>query len=418
MTQADDEIERVCRDSYGRIVALLASRCGDIASAEDGLAEAFGKALVQWRNDGVPKNPEAWLVTVARRLLIDQQRSKQTRKDASDELRRQALAKQMQVELDQNSFIDERLKLFFVCAHPAIDSSVRAPLILQTLLGLNATTIGSAFLVAPKTMGQRLSRAKRKILEAGIAFRIPETHELNSRLQTVSEAIYAAFGLGWDHTFADTPQTSLTEEAISLARILHQLLPSQAEPLGLLSLMLFSHARRRARRSPCGRYVPLSEHDLRLWDHSAIDEAEHLLIKASALNQLGPYQLEAAIQSAYCACRHTRETDWSAVALLYDGLAQMVPGVGVRVAQAAALSEAGELGPASQILTELAITHSIDRYQPYWAVKASLLTLGGDIAKAQEAYERAIGLTEDHATRQFLIEKRRLLPQTESGHLG
>ena len=301
---------------------------------------------------------------------------------------------------------DERLKLLFVCAHPAIDPNMHTPLMLQTVLGLNAERIAGAFLISPKTMGQRLVRAKTKIRDAGIQFEIPDQPDLPERLDAVLEAIYAAFGIGWDDMVgADRRGRDLAEEAIWLARVLVQLMPNEPEVRGLLALMLHCEARRTARRRPDGGYVPLSEQDPKLWSLDLIEEAERHLAEASKLARPGRFQLEAAIQSVHAERARTGQIEWLAIAQFYEQLNRLSPSTGRQTAYAAALAEASgaEVG--------LAVLDAIDQdaisdYQPYWAVRAHLLQLLGRVADAQHAYDRAIGLAEDPAVREFLLQKR------------
>src|SRR5271154_5768488 len=266
-------IERVARESYGRLVAYLSSHTRDVASAEDALSSALVKALTTWPRDGVPQNPEAWLLTTARHSFIDLVRHRQVAEASEPTLK---LLREDSMEMTLSAeFPDERLKLLFVCAHPAIDPAMHTPLMLQTVLGLDAARIAHAFLISPATMGQRLVRAKTKIRDGGIQFEVPQDRELPQRLDAVLEAIYAAFGIGWDDMAGvDQPGRDLAEEAIWLTRVLLQLLPSEAEVRGLLALMLHCEARRAARRGSDGRYVPLSEQDSRKWSQPLMEEAE------------------------------------------------------------------------------------------------------------------------------------------------
>src|SRR6202790_3012389 len=287
-------VERVARESYGRLVAYLSVHTHDLARAEHALSEALVSALNHWPQDGVPQNPEAWLMTAARRSLIDVirhqgvvQASEPTVKLLNEDSMETVIAAE---------FPDERLKLLFVCAHPAISPALHTPLMLQTVLRLDAARIGQVFLIAPKTMGQRLFRAKTKIRSGGIPFEIPQERELPERLDAVLEAIYAAFGIGWDDMAgADQRGRDLAEEAIWLARVLLQLMPGEGEVRGLLALMLHCKARRPARRGPDGRYVPLSEQDSQQWSLPLIEEAERHLTEASSRGCAGRFQLEAAI---------------------------------------------------------------------------------------------------------------------------
>jgi len=273
-------IERVARESYGRLVAYLSVHTHDLAGAEDALSEALLKALTVWPRDGVPQNPEAWLLTTARRSVIDVVRHQRVVSESEPTLL--LLLKENTAEATMtNEFPDERLKLLFVCAHPAIDPAMHTPLMLQTVLGLDAVRIAGAFLIPPKTMGQRLVRAKTKIRDGGLRFEIPDQRNLPQRLDAVLDAIHAAFGIGWDDMVGvEQGGRNLAEEAIWLARVLLKLMPNQAEVCGLLALMLHCEARRGARRGRDGRYVPLSEQDPKLWSLSLIEEAERHLAEA------------------------------------------------------------------------------------------------------------------------------------------
>lgn len=408
MTEPSDEARRAVEDaaraSYGRLVAFLASLTGDLATAEDALSDAFLAALRTWPQRGVPDRPESWLLTAARRNLIDAARRHAVAARRLPELAR--LIEQRAVE-PRTPIPDKRLELMFACTHPAIDAAVRSPLMLQTVLGLDAARIGSAFLVAPATMGQRLVRAKAKIRQAGVPFRIPAAEHLPERLTSVLDAIYAAYGTGWDAATesgrpAEHPDAGLVAEALRLARVLAGLAPGQAETHGLLALLLHSHARRPARRSADGRFVPLDRQDVTRWDPAAIAEAEHHLALALRLRMLGPYQLHAAIQSVHNRRALTGVTDWPAIVGLYDGLVVLTPTVGAHVARAAAVTHAS--GPAAGLrrLDELP-AERVARYQPYWAARAHALRLLGDVAAADRAAVAAAGLTHDPAVRQFLL---------------
>lgn len=399
-TEARRTAEAAARTSYGRLLAFLSARSRDVAAAEDALAEAFRVALDTWPRSGVPDNPEAWLLTAARRTLLHGHRHAQVRAGGEPTLR--VLAEEAEDAMAEARFPDERLKLLFVCAHPAIDPAARAPLMLQTVLGLDAARIASAFLVAPATMGQRLVRAKARIRDAGIAFQVPEPAELPGRLASVLEAVYAAYGSGWDDLDgADTRRKGLAEEALWLGRVLAGLLPGEPEARGLLALMLHCEARRRARRGPDGSYVPLEEQDTTLWDHGLAREAERELAAAAAQGRPGPFQLEAAIQSAHALRLFTGRANWDGIALLYEGLVRLAPTAGALVGRAAALAELR--GPAAGLTALDALAPGLDGYQPYWALRAHLLSKSGH--PAQDAYARAIGLAEDPAVRAWLLRR-------------
>jgi predicted RNA polymerase sigma factor len=401
---AKREIERVARESYGRLVAYVSSHTRDVASAEDALSDALLAALTTWPRNGVPQNPEAWLLTTARRSFIDLVRHRQVAEASEPTLL--LLSEESRGMTLSPEFPDERLKLLFVCAHPAIDPAMHTPLMLQTVLGLDAARIAQAFLVSPTTMGQRLVRAKTKIRNGGIQFEVPLEHELPQRLDAVLEAIYAAFGIGWDDMAGvDQSGRELAEEAIWLGRVLLQLMPKEAEVRGLLALMLHCEARRRARRGPDGRYIPLSEQDSQEWSLPLIEEAERHLAEAVSRGRSGRFQLEAAIQSVHAERARSGRTEWIAIVLFYEQLIRISPTLGTRTGYAAAVAEAS--GPEAG----LAVLDEIDpddvcAYQPYWAVRAYLLQRLGKISEAAEAFERAIGLAEDPAVRQFLLQRR------------
>ena len=396
----------MARRSYGKLVAFLAARTRDMAAAEDALADAFAAALADWPRQGVPRTPEAWLLTVARRRMIDHARQRRTHDGAADTLL--LLADVSSDDGDTPREIpDHRLALMFACAHPAIAAEVRAPLMLQTILGFDAAAIGSAFLVAPATMGQRLVRAKARIRQAGIPFRVPELADLDERLEAVLDAIYAGYAEGWsDPAGTDARRRNLAEEAIWLGGLLASLMPEQSEALGLLALMLFAQARRAARRDAQGRYVPLAEQDPRRWDAAMLAQAEALLRRASVLGQIGRFQLEAALQSAHVVRRHTGVADWPAIEQLYAALAALTGSPVVALNRAVALAETQGPAPALALLDGLAVDARMADYQPYWAARAGLLQRLGRAGEADAAYARAIGLERDPAVRAFLQQRR------------
>jgi len=396
------------RESYGKLLAFLAARTRDVAAAEDALAEAVAAALADWPLRGVPRSPEAWLLAVARRKFIDQARRRQSAEAAGDHLR--LIAEELAEAAGMATIPDNRLALMFACAHPALDAGIRAPLMLQAILGLDAATIAAAFLVSPAAMGQRLARAKSKIRQAGIPFRVPERAELGERLHSVLEAIYAAFAEGWsDPVGTEIRRRDLAEEAIWLGRLVCSLLPGEPEALGLLALMLHAEARRKARRDAQGEYVPLAEQDPALWDAPLIAEAEVLLFRAGAMDAIGRFQLEAAVQSAHVVRRHGGRSDWSAILRLYDALWAMTGSPVVAVNRAVALAEVKDPAAGIAALDALQSDDRLAEYQPYWAARAGLLASAGNAAAADEAYEQAIGLEHDPAVRRFLERRRRAL---------
>jgi RNA polymerase sigma-70 factor (ECF subfamily) len=394
----------VARESYGRLVAYLSVHTHDVASAEDALSDALVAALDHWPPDGVPQNPEAWLMTAARHSIVDVVRHNQVVLAKEPVL--VLIQKDSTAAVEATQFPDERLKLLFVCAHPAIDPAMHSPLMLQTVLGIDAARVAGAFLVPHKTMGQRLFRAKTKIRQGGIPFEIPQERELPERLDAVLEAIYASFGIGWDDMEGgDQRGRELAEEAIWLARVLLQLMPNEAEVKGLLALMLYCEARRPARRDANGHYVPLSEQDSKRWSLPLIEEAERHLSEASRDGRIGRFQLEAAIQSVHTERAHTGRTEWAAITRFYEQLARISPALGTRIGYAAASAEANGPEVGLQLLQDIEL-EAVSAYQPYWAVRADLLQKLGKSAEALDAYDRAIGLAEDPAVKEFLLKKR------------
>jgi RNA polymerase sigma-70 factor, ECF subfamily len=396
---------RVARESYGKLVAYLAATSRDVPGAEDALADAFASALAVWPNQGAPSNPEGWLATTARRRLIDAARRRRTADQASEAL--ELIDSELKEAADARDGIpDRRLALMFACAHPAIEESIRAPLMLQTILGLDAAAIASAFLVSPAAMGQRLSRAKAKIRLAGVPFKIPEREDLPERLGVALEAIYAAFSHGWAEAFSDDPRgRNLAEEAIWLGRVVVSLIPNEPEAMGLLALMLYAHSRREARRDGLGRYVPLSDQAVELWDRSAIEEAEGLLRAASALGAPARFQLEAAVQSVHAARRLTGTTDWGAIVVLYDALFALTASPVVAVNRAAAVAHARGAAAGLELLDDVGVNGGLAGFEPYWVARADLCAKLGDVVAARSAYSLAIGLQTDPAARAFLIER-------------
>ena len=413
--QARNTAEAVARRSYGKLVAFLAARTRDVAAAEDALSEAFAAALADWPTKGCPANPEGWLLTVARRKVIDMYRGRRRAEIASEQL--QVLAAGLDAVAPDADIPDQRLALMFACAHPAIEATIRAPLILQVVLGLDAKSIASAFLTSPVAMSKRLVRAKDKIRQAGIPFSVPEREELPARLDTVLDTIYAAFAEGWtDPGGTDVARRDLAEEAIFLSRVVTELLPSEPEALGLLALMLHAEARRHARRNQQGDYVPLAEQDPALWDCQMIDEAEALLHRASAIGHVGRYQLEAALQSAHVHRCRTGQSNWPEVVQLYDALFSLTHSPVVAINRALAISELHGSGVAlAAMQQDLAADARLTEYQPYWAARAALLAKTGAHNEARQAYELAIGLERDPTVRRFLQQRQSALnPELKS----
>ncbi|MCU1313833.1 MAG: sigma-70 region 2 family protein [Acidobacteriaceae bacterium] len=405
--QAREMAEAVARRSYGKLVAFVSARTHNVSAAEDALADAFLAALTEWPRTGCPANPEAWLLTVARRRGIDAARRERVAEAADREL--QLLYEGLEAAAAaQPEIPDRRLGLIFGCTHPAIDPGVRSALILQVVMGLDAKTIASAFLTSPAAMGKRLVRAKDKIRQAGIPFSVPGREELASRLESVLEAIYAAFTEGWtDPTGMEVVRRDLTSEAIFLARLLAELLPQEPEALGLLALMLHADARRRARRDPQGEYIPLAQQDRSLWDEERIAEAEALLHRAGAMGRIGRYQLEAAVQSAHITRYRTGKTNWAEIVALYDALLMLSGSPVVAINRALAIAERDGARAGLAALPQQAADGEqgdprLSSYQPYWATRADLLGRTGAFEEAHRCYQIAIGLERDPAVRRFL----------------
>ncbi len=398
------------RAAYGRLIAWLSARTRDIAAAEDALSAALQSALETWPERGVPERPEAWLLTAARNRLNDGHRRARVRSDAVPILLTLIDEAQAVAGEALSPFPDERLKLMFVCAHPAIAAEVRTPLMLQTVLGLSSERIAGAFLIKPSAMAQRLSRAKTKIRDAGIGFAVPDAAEWPGRLRPLLDAIYAAYGLGWGDYAGEDTGDDLSGEAIELGFALYGLLAGMKAPVtapelnGLLALMLYCEARRGARYDGAGGYVALSDQDSRLWDWPMITRGNALLAAVQARHDFGRYQLEAAIQSVHLRRAVTGTTDWAEIVVLYEGLLRFAPSLAARVGYAAAVTEARGAEAGLACLDALDGGRLAD-YQPYWATRAHILQkLGRPGAFA--AFDRAIGLSRHEGQRAFLRARR------------
>ncbi|MEU4360810.1 DUF6596 domain-containing protein [Promicromonospora sp. NPDC023987] len=391
--------DAAARTSYGRLLALLAARDGDIQRAEDALAEAFERALRHWPDDGVPNNPDGWLLTVARNRLRDLYRSAALRTTTPADAAPEPVA--APEEPGPDAIGDHRLELLFVCAHPAVEAGIRTPLMLQTVLGVEARDIAAAFAVPAPTMAQRLVRAKRRIRDA----RIPGRDEMPDRLPPVLEAVYGAYAIDWRGA-APEVRGSLTGDALTLALLLAHLLP-EPEVLGLAALLCFSVARADARGTD-GAFVPLDEQDVTRWDAALIERGEALLRRALAGAAAPPdlpgrFRLEAAVQSVHCARARTGRTDWPALLTLHRALLRVAPTLGGRVALAAVLGRVD--GPEAGLaeLDEIAASDAASgRFQPLWATRAHLLAEAGSVDAAHAAYAKARSLTTDPALRTFL----------------
>ncbi len=384
----------VMRASYGRLLAILASSGSDIIAAEDALSDAFAKALIHWPKE-MPQNPEAWLLTVARNRLKDIYR-KDKRIEFHDEV-----PEPERVDATIETIPDDRLKLMFVCAHPAIDARIRTPLMLQTVVGLDSETIARAFLLPHATMAKRLVRAKTKIKASGVAFRVPEPDELDSRVSAVLEAIYGTFSRDW------LAENTLAEEAFFLATLLADLLPNNAEVLGLAAVIAFMLSRREARVRD-GKFVPLEDQDPMHWDGALMQQASTYLTKAQSIGELGRFQLEAAVHAVHADRLNTGNINWDALAHLYRGLSHIAPTIGTTVSYAAALGRVA--GPEEGLAALLQIDSQVRAsFAPAQVVEAHFLSLLGRTQEAASAYDLAIALTVEAPLREYLTAKQEAL---------
>jgi len=407
--EARSMADAIARRSYGKLVAFLAASTRDVAAVEDALADAFAAALSEWPTRGCPTNPEGWLVTVARRKIIDEVRRRRTGKGAADDL--QVIADGLESAAAGGEIPDRRLALLFATAHPAIEPGISAPMMLQTVLGFDARMIASAFLTSPEAMAKRLVRAKSKIKQAGVPFAVPDRDELPVRFDAVLSAIYAVFAEGWsDPEGIDVARRGFTGEALFLARLVVELMADQPEALGLLALMLHAEARRPARRNAAGEFVPLSQQDIQMWDAGMVIEAESLLHRASRAGAFGRYQLEAAIQSAHVHRCRTGEDNWQQVVSLYDALLVVSGSPVVRLNRALAVAQTQGLSAALAEIEALSCDPRMGEYQPFWAARAEVLGKIGAYGEARQCYDIGIGLERDSAVRRFLQRRQSALP--------
>ena len=399
MNDAAAAAETAARHSYGRLLAWLAWQWRDVAAAEDALAEAFATALERWPVDGVPASPDAWLLTAARRRLLMAARRQRL---ADDPTLTVLWPNEHEAAPDAPALPDTRLRLLFVCAHPAIDAGVHSALMLQTVLGLDAARIASAFLVKPETMTKRLVRAKSRIRATGLRFEEPEPQEWPERLASVLEAIYGAYTLHWGQV-DDTASGELAAEAMFLAELVAAHLPDEPEALGLVALLWLCEARRPARSEV---FQPLHEQDARRWDHALVARANAALLRAAAHRSAGPYQLEAAIQAAHVQGHIDGRVPWDGIVRLYERLLALAPTVGAQIAHAVAVAHARD-ARAGLALLEAIAADRVASHQPWWAAHAHLLAMDEAHDAAAAAFGRTLALTVEPRLRDW-IETRRL----------
>ncbi len=398
--------ETAARHSYGRLLAWLAWQWRDVAAAEDALADAFAAALERWPLDGVPVSPDAWLLTAARRRLLMAARRQRL---ADDPALAVLWPGEHEPAPDTPALPDSRLRLMFVCAHPAIDAGVHSALMLQTVLGLDAARIASAFLVKPEAMTKRLVRAKAKIRAAGLRFEEPEPAQWSERLASVLEAIYGAYTLHWGQA-DDTGSGQLATEAVFLAELVAAHLPAEPEALGLVALLWHCEARRSAQRDV---FQPLHEQDPRRWDHALIARANAALLQAATHRSAGPYQLEAAIQAAHVQGVVDGNVPWDGIARLYERLLALAPTVGAHIAHAVAVAHAVPDPRAGLQLLDAIESERVATHQPWWAARAHLMSMAGAHAGAETCYGRALALTVEPRLRAWI--ERRLLAEQAAG---
>ena len=405
-------VDEVYRSDWGRIVATLIRQFGDFELAEDAAQDAFAAAVDQWRTDGVPDSPRAWIIQTAKHKAIDRLRRQtrlQEKLEADPDFRSEPIVDGPGQDLGE--IPDDRLRLIFTCCHPALSLEAQVALTLRTLGGLETDEIARSFLVPTTTMAQRLVRAKRKIRDAGIPFSVPDTSEMPERLDGVLSAIYLIFTEGYAPTRGGPlVRADLCAEAIRLARLLRSLLEpkSPAEATALLALMLLHDSRREARLDEDGDLVVLEEQDRTLWNRPQINEAL-ALVEEALRGQPGPFALEAALAAEHCKASHAKETDWAQIVSLYDALAELMPSPVVSLNRAVAISMAKGPGPALELIDELVATGELDDYHLLHAARADMFRRLGSNVEATASYEAALKLATNEGERRFLERRLREL---------
>lgn len=388
-------VDAAYRDEWGQVIATLIGLTGDWDLAEDCAQDAFAAALATWGRDGVPRRPGAWLTTAARNRARDRLRRDAT---GAAKLRQLAVLARDPVEPSSTEIPDERLRLIFTCCHPALPFPARVALTLRTLAGLSTSEIAKAFLTTESAMAQRLVRAKRKIVEAGIPYRVPPPDLLPSRLTAVLAVLYLIFNEGYDETDG---RRALAAEGIHLARVLVRLMPEEPEARGLLALLLL-HESRRPSRTEGGMLVTLEDQDRSRWDRALIDEGIATLDEALTRRRSGPYQVQAAIASCHATATDAADTDWPQIAALYTQLARLAPSPVVDLNRAVAIAMSEGIAAGLALVDELAESGTLDGYHLLPATRADLLRRHGRLAEAATCYEAALRLAPTDAERRYL----------------
>lgn len=406
-------VERIIREEWGRILSSLIRNLGDLQLAEDCLQDAAEAALRTWPETGLPRSPAAWLIATARRKAIDRLRRAGRFDEKASELAYLMALDRSEVDLEDPAAIeDKQLELVFTCCHPALEEKTRIALTLRTIGGLTTEEIAKAFLDKPSAMGQRLSRAKKKIRLAGIPYQVPSAEDLPERLRGVLATIYLIFNEGYAASSgAALTRVDLINEAIRLARIMARLMPDEAEIEGLLALMILHDARRAARTDRGGNMVALEDQNRALWDKAKIEEGTRRLKAVLRKGRVGPYQVQASISALHVEAKSWAETDWPQIAALYDLLYRIQPSPVVRINQALALSHMGEGPRALAMITEIGEAHDMSGYKAFYLASADILQRTGDVAQACELIEKALPLAENSTERAFLERKLKALTE-------